>query len=767
MRVPRQTSSAGVLFATLVLLVSAWAGVLPTRALAEACAGAGAGPCPYTQAQIVGHRAEGVLRLPEAVAVEDTAAVAPGQGSVYVADQLSYVVQKFSSSGSFETEWGSYGGAPGQFGPIGGLATNAAGNVYVVDSSHDRIEKFDSEGEFITSWGHGGSGLGQFHFGSSQNPSEPPGGGIAVAGNYVYVADTGNDRIQRFNLEGGEAFQWGSSGSGPGQFSYPRGLAANASEVIVADDDNHRIEKFDPSGGFQGAAGSKGKGPGQFRFPYGVALDVAGNVYVADNNNYRVDKLSPELSFLGSWGGQGSKPGQFVYPRALASDPGGDTYVADTANDRVEVFDPAGNYLRTIGAPASPLGVVTAPVGLATDPTGGLLVSDTVGNRIEAFSPALGGFTSAWATAGRDSKGLGRPAGIAVDPRGPVYVIDQGNTRVAKFWGDGTFLSELAGGPAPGGLQLHEPYSVAVAPATGDVYVTDTGANRVLVYGTEGSLLAKWGAGGGDGAAGSGPGEFDHPAAVALAPAGPAQGNVYVADEGNNRVVELSPAGAVLGEWGSSGSGSGRFHAPRGVAVDGAGRVYVVDSENDRVQVFDPGGLFLGKWGASGISPGDFSRPTAVAVDCEGNVYVADTSNNRVERFTPLSPASTGCLAPGAWPPPLNVAPMVHVSLLRSGGILAQHALALSIRCQRRCKVLVTATLSPRGNQTGVRLIAAARSLRASRSGRVRLVVGPGALRSLGTALGRQTAMTAHVRIVAAGPTGRRTTVSQTYAVSR
>jgi DNA-binding beta-propeller fold protein YncE len=410
-------------------------------------------------------RAKGVFRFPEAVAVSPTAG--PGHGSVYVADQLSYVVRKFSSSGSFETEWGSYGGGPGQFGPIGGLATDAAGNVYVVDSSHDRIEKFDSNGDFMTQWGQRGSGLGQFHFGSSQIPSEPPGGGIAVAGNYVYVADTANDRIERFNLEGEEAFEWGSDGSGPGELSNPRGVAANESEVIVADDDNQRIDKFDPSGAFQRAVGTQGQGRGEFNFPYGVALDAAGNVYVADNNNYRVDKLNPALSFIRAWGSRGSEPGQLVYPRALASDPAGDTYVADTANDRVEVFDPTGNYLRIIGAPASP------------------------------------------------------------------------------------------------------------------------------------------------------------------------------------------------------------------------------------------------------------------------------------------------------------VPPGLRVSLTSEAGILARRTLALNIRCQRRCKVLVTATLSPRGKQAGVRLIAAARSLRASRSGHVRLVVGPGAAQRLNRALGRRTAMTARVRVVAAGPAGRRTTVSQLYAVSR
>jgi len=186
------------LFACALLAAAlAAAGAGAERASAAACPGAGAGPCPYAAAQIIGQRSEGLLRFPEAVAVNL-------QGDVYVADQLSYVVQEFTAEGAFVTEWGSYGGGHGQFGPIGGLATDAAGNVYVVDSSHDRIEKFDPNGNFIRDWGRRGAELGQFNFGSSQNPSQPPGGGIAVSGNYVFVADSGNNRIERFNLEGGE-----------------------------------------------------------------------------------------------------------------------------------------------------------------------------------------------------------------------------------------------------------------------------------------------------------------------------------------------------------------------------------------------------------------------------------------------------------------------------------------------------------------------------------------------------------------------------------
>jgi DNA-binding beta-propeller fold protein YncE len=734
----------------------AWAASDAAGALGQGCPGSGPHACPYSAVQIIGRRGEGVLRFPEAVAVD-------GQGSVYVADQLSYVVQKFSAAGVFETEWGSFGGAHGQFGPIAGLATDAAGDVYVVDSEHNRIQKFDPNGSFLRSWGGRGTDLGRFNFGSSRDYTHPPGGGIAIAGGFVYVADSGNNRIERFNLEGGEPMEWGTRGSGPGQFSYPRGLAANASEVLVADDDNHRIQKFDPNGAFQAAAGSQGSGPGQFGFPYGITLDAAANAYVADDINHRVVKLNPDLTFAGAWGGFGSKPGQLGFPRALASDAAGDTFVADTANDRIEEFDATGNLLLTFGISARGPAQLTGPRGLAVDPAGGLLVSDTAGNRVETFTAPPNAYAGRWTRAGGFRATFNSPAGIAIDPRGSVYVADQGNERLVHLWADATYLSEIGGPSDIGGAQLSGAGSVAVAAASGDVYVADTGHNRVLVYGPDGTLLARWGANGGDGTPGSGPGEFKHPLAVAV----DAAGQVYVADTNNNRMVKLAPVGGVLREWGSTGSAEGHLHGPSGVAVDGAGDVYVLDGENNRVQRFDANGRFLASWGQRGPGSGEFSKPVGLALGCNGDVYVADTNNNRVQRFVPSAPAPTGCLAPGSWPPPLDVAPVVALKLPRSGAVLARRALALAISCQRGCKVLVSATLAPRGHRGAVRLIAAARALTPALSGHVRLRISPPALRRLRRALGTRRGLTARVSVVAAGPTGRRTFLSRTFLVSR
>ncbi len=366
--------------------------------------------------------------------------------------------------------------------------------------------------------------------------------------------------------------------------------------------------------------------------------------------------------------------------------------------------------MRSIGISARGPNALTAPRGLAIDPTGRLLASDTVGGRVELFAPETDVFAGQWTTAGGHDASFAEPTGIAIDARGSLYVADEGAERLVRMWGDGTYLSEIGGPTNLGGAQLNGADAVAVAQQSGRTYVADAGHNRVLVYGGEGSLIARWGAGGGNGAASSASGGFNHPSGIAVS--NPAQGeDVYVADKGNDRIVELAQNGETLRSWGGRGGGDGRFHAPSGVAVDGGGDVFALDSENNRVQVFSADGRFQAKWGLRGTGLGDFSQAAAIAVDCAGDVYIADTNNNRIERFNMVEPQPTGCLAPGSWPPPLDVAPVLRVGLPTRSGVLARRALTLSIACQRDCKVLVSATLTPARRGGAVALVSAAQTL--------------------------------------------------------
>lgn len=171
--------------------------------------------------------------------------------------------------------------------------------------------------------------------------------------------------------------------------------------------------------------------------------------------------------------------------------------------------------------------------------------------------------------------------------------------------------------------QLKRPRGVAVA-AQGDIVVADTGNNRVRVFDAEGVLKFQFGA------LGSAAGQFRNPFGVAIG----ANGDVYVADTGNNRVQVFGATGNFKFQFGGFGTANGRFRQPLGIAVGTSGDVLVADTSNDRVQVFTASGAFKFKFGSPGSLPGQFKAARAVAQDAFGRIYVADRDNNRVQVFT-------------------------------------------------------------------------------------------------------------------------------------
>ncbi len=149
--------------------------------------------------------------------------------------------------------------------------------------------------QFLAKWGSPAAATA-----SSIIPMTQPSTGTAMS----TWSTTGNNRIQKFDGDGGYLTQWGGYGSGNGQFNNPVGVAVDGDgNVYVADTSNHRIQKFDGNGTYLTQWGSNGSGNGQLYYPYGVAVDGTGNVYVADNNNHRIQKFDSGGAYLTQWGG--------------------------------------------------------------------------------------------------------------------------------------------------------------------------------------------------------------------------------------------------------------------------------------------------------------------------------------------------------------------------------------------------------------------------------------------------------------------------------
>jgi len=274
--------------------------------------------------------ADGEFDVPRDVAVD-------ASGSVVVADTANQRIQKFTSAGGFVAKWGAFGSGDGQFEAPLAVATDPSGSVYVVDAYNSRIQKFTSAGGFVTKWGTFGSAPGQFNFFFGGGGSA----GIAVdASGFVYVADYGNDRIQKFTSAGGFVTAWGTSGTGDGQLRGPDGIAVDAGgNVYVAEAGNDRIQKFTSTGTFVAKWGSSGSGPGQLSAPDGVAVDGSGNVYVVDRLNDRIEQFTTDGTFVREWGTPGGGPGQLASPEGIAVDASGDVFVSEGINDRIQKFD--------------------------------------------------------------------------------------------------------------------------------------------------------------------------------------------------------------------------------------------------------------------------------------------------------------------------------------------------------------------------------------------------------------------------------------------
>jgi DNA-binding beta-propeller fold protein YncE len=292
------------------------------------------------------------------------------------------------------------------------------------------------------------------------------------------------------------------------------------------------------------------------------------------------------------------------------------------ASNAVSVIthDSAPQFVMQWGSKGDGDGEFERPAGVATDLQGNVYVVELSNHRVQKFT-SEGRFITKWGSEGTRSGQFLFPSAIAVSGDGSVYVVDLSPDRVQKFTSDGQFLRSW-GTQGSGEGQFEIPIEVAVDDE-GNVYVADHYNDRIQKFTSQGKFITKWGT------EGEAPGQFDNPLTVAVDP----HGNVIVADEFNRRVQKFTGEGVFLALWGSRGQGDGQFLFPAGADVDNEGNVYVADHSKHCIQKFTNDGAFLCKWGSHGSLEGQFFIPDDIAVDRQGNIYVADLGNHRIQKF--------------------------------------------------------------------------------------------------------------------------------------
>lgn len=217
-----------------------------------------------------------------------------------------------------------------------------------------------------------------------------------------------------------------------------------------------------------------------------------------------------------------------------------------------------------------------------------------------------------------DGIGFRKPYGVAIDPRGRVFVTDEGHAKVAVFDKEGEKFAWLGGAAGPGALA--GPTAIT-ADARGHIFVTDSKQKRVVEYDPELTYVRAYG----------GPEHFSAPGGVAFEEE--AQ-ELWVLDVVQSDIHVFNLGGDHVRTVGKKGDGEGEFFRPTNLTIDGD-RVYVSDTLNFRVQVVDLEGNYITQWGGNCNQRGCFQRAKGIDVDSLGNVYVVDAAFNNVQIFDP------------------------------------------------------------------------------------------------------------------------------------
>jgi len=323
----------------------------------------------------------------------------------------------FSCDTSLCGSYAEHGSGPGQFYDPTGLAVDSSGNLYVVDTFNNRVQKFTNAGTYVSQLGcapigptpvpsapacTAGSGNGEFHY--------PTHVAVDSSGN-VYVVDSGNNRVEKFDSSGHFLLAWGTLGAGDDQFNYPTGIAVDAlGNVYVTDSGNDRVWRFDSfgdcCGGVKGGAWAGACDEGYPINPTTGTVDCdtpAGPTNSLHSTGFScyndASACYGGVSYASDGDGQFDDTGYYGVPEyaGVAVDFSGNVYVADYWNSRVELFTPPKTLITDVG-----LGQGSATPNCPA-PTG---CSEAVGSSISVTATAGSGYMfSSWTVTGASCSG--------------------------------------------------------------------------------------------------------------------------------------------------------------------------------------------------------------------------------------------------------------------------------------------------------------------------------------------------------------------------
>jgi cysteine-rich repeat protein len=614
------------------------------------------------------------LELPVAVAVD-------ASGRLYVADRANHRVRRIDANGIITTHAGTgtagFSGDGGQardarLNDPRAVTVDPAGRLVIADRGNARIRRVANDGTITTIAGVGTAGNSGDGGPATQAEFESLSGVFADAVGRIFIVDANNHDVRRIDLDGtivpvaGANFV-GFCGDGGLAISaclyFPIGVAVDpAGRVFIADRNNGRIRRVETNGvittvagtglgGFSGDGGPSAAAQISGGVT-GVTIDNRGRLLIVDGGNKRLRRIDEQgvintVAGTGATGAAGdggpATSAPLRRPSSVAAGPDGAFFVADFDGHRVRRIAVDGTITTVAGIGAAGFAgdggpatsaLLSHPAGIAVDPSGRVYIADQDNHRVRRIEldgtirtvAGTGTFSSVGDGVLATETGLAFPSGVAVDAGGRLFIaslnahtvlrvdVDGTSHRVA---GTGTFGSSQDGGLATESA-LNFPINLAVD-ASGGLLIVDRGSHRVRRIETDGTISTVAGQFGtigffaGDG--GLANRSFLHtPTDVTV----DAQGQMYIVDQGNQRVRKVGVDGIIrtlagtgiaglAGDFGSATNA--QLDTPASVAVDGTGRVLIADQANDRLRLIDVDGTITTMAGLTHpAGPGSFER---------------------------------------------------------------------------------------------------------------------------------------------------------------
>ena len=595
-----------------------------------------------------------------------------------------------------------------------GLAFDNEGNLYVADRGNHSVRKIDTQGNISTIAGNGVEGFSGDGGPATQAKLNLPAGLAFDSKGNLYISDRSNDRVRMVDSKGiirtiagngGDGFSGDKGPATKAELNKPFGLAIDKNDnLFIADRGNNRIRRIDSNGVITTIAGDGGfyyigdNGPAyraSIAGPTGVAVDKEGNLYIADRYNNRVRMVDTNgliRTIVGT--GQRDYNGDSELAREtnlhlpfdLTLDPEGKLLIVDRSHYLIRRVDTKSGTIETIagsgkkkfkgdGGPATGAGL-SFPHGIAVDSKDNVIFSDKAHFRIRKINPEgiIDTIVGTGMRGNLGDEGSAQEANLYsvtslilndddeiffTNPSGFVSLIRKidKNNKVHLLFTTSTdeYLKVIAetGGKSMSSKSKLTPitqFSDLALDKKGNLYIPDRINHQIRKATPNGKITTIAGTGSADYTGDGGPAikaTFQAPMSIVL----DKEGNIYVGDEGNNRIRKIDTNGIITtfagtGVHEDSGDGGPAIEAGirsmEDLVFNASGELYIVGSGSHRIRKIKKDGTIVtvagrgiqGYFGDGG--PGEkamLKTPTAIAFDSKGNAFISDLGNNRIRKL--------------------------------------------------------------------------------------------------------------------------------------